>query len=321
MKNIGLLTSLLCLCAVPASANWQYPGDYPTSGYYTDDGSRFVLGFRAGASFGIASVNNDVGALDAAYYVNPDSGELIPQIVYENCTDCDGFDPVPSYVNIGDLPADSKFSSFSFTYGISAGWTIPNSPQWRMEIGWDHMAETEYNPTPLFAGNTELIGGAYNGTLAYIASGRAQSSVATDVFSVMAFYDFYDGLEKPLREFIPYIGFGVGYAASTTELQLYDLYGNLSSSPDLYAYGEPDGIGLLDFYKSEKDSSNVAGLLALGFSYGLDDGVFLDLGARVMYIPKITWALSNEDATSQRDWYSASNMIYANVMLGVRLEF
>ena len=65
----------------------------------------------------------------------------------------------------------------------------------------------------------------------------------------------------------------------------------------------------------------MAGVAALGISYGISDGLFLDLGARVTYVPKIKWALTNKDDTRQRDWFSAENVIYANFMLGLRFEF
>ena len=74
--------------------------------------------------------------------------------------------------------------------------------------------------------------------------------------------------------------------------------------------------------KSKNPSSvNIAVIGALGFSYGITEFTFLDVGARVMYIPSIKWELTNSDGSSHREWFSASNMIYTNFMVGLRFEF
>ena len=83
-----------------------------------------------------------------------------------------------------------------------------------------------------------LVGGDVSDVAIYVQSGSVQSTVSTDIISAMFFYDFFDGLYKPLREIIPYVGFGLGYADSKTIFNLSDLYGDLSSSVDLQNFGE-----------------------------------------------------------------------------------
>lgn len=321
-RIFGILPVLIALCGAPAYANWQYPGTYVGDGWYDDDGSRFVLSVRGGASFGFASIKNDIGALTSRYYVNPDDGVVWTEAYYESCLlnggNCDGF-IFAGEGNIGELSAAEDFSEFSFAAGASIGWTIPNRPQWRLELGWDHMTDMEYNQSPLFESRIALEGGALDSDT--ISSGSAQSKVSTDIISVMAFYDFYKGLQKPARTMIPYVGLGIGYADTKTTLNLSDLYGDLSTSIDLQNFGEPDEWGVLQFYKSEHSSSNVSALAAVGFSYGITETTFLDFGVRMMWVPKVKWTLTNADDTRERDWFSAENMIYTNVMLGLRFEF
>ncbi len=323
-KSLFCILSVLSIfSAAPASANWQYPGTYLGDGWYSDDGSRFVISARGGASFGFGSIKNEVGSLTTEYYINPGDGMVISAAYYDACVQgggCAGF----AYAGMGDL-ADVKpandFSEFSFAAGASLGWTIPNRPQWRIEVGWDHITEMEYNESPLFEGDLALTGGDVAGVVIMAQSGSAQSKVSTDIISAMAYYDFFDGLRKPLYKIIPYVGFGIGYADTETTLNLSDLYGDLSTSVDLQNFGEPDDYGVVQFYRSKTNSSNIAGVVAAGISYGVTENMFLDFGARVAYIPKIKWSLENKDDTRHRDWFSAENMIYANIMLGVRFEF
>lgn len=302
-------------------ANWQYPGTYVGDGVYTDDGSRFVISVRGGASMGFASIKNEMGALTAHYWT--DGVEPFSELLCggpEGCAAA-GYEYL-GYGNVGSLHAADDFSETAFAAGASIGWTIPNRPQWRLELGWDHIGEMEYNAAPLFRGDVTLVGGTMNGKKLAVESGAVQSDVKTDIISAMAFYDFFDGLQKPARTIIPYIGFGVGYADTETTLNLSDIYGDLSEDIDLWKYGTIDeSTGVINFYRSEKSNSNIAGVLAAGISYGITETTFLDLGARVMYVPKIKWALSNEDDSRHRDWFSAENMIYANIMLGLRFEF
>ncbi len=317
---IPLLSSLVAsACCMPAMANWEHYNDYSGS-WYDDDGARFIISIRGGGAFGNAKIQNDIGAYTVEYMYNPDT-QVLATLAYCEKVGCSGNFLYAGYSALGDLPAKEKFSQVSFAAGASLGWTIPNSPSWRMELGWDHIAKAEYNTSPLFTGNLPLQGGEVSGIEVSQESGSVQSNVTSDVFSAMVFYDFFDGMVKPLNKLIPYIGFGVGYADSATELQLADIYGDLSVIEDLGTYAEI-GEGLTyKFYKSTDNSTNIAGIGSVGISYGITDKVYLDAGIRVMYIPKIRWTLSNADGSKHRDWFSAKNMIYTNAMLGIRFEF
>ena len=320
---------LSCVAATPASANWQYPGTHLGDGWYEENGSRFTVSVRGGANYGFASIKNAVGPLGVEYYYNADNGVVISAAVYDACrrgeADCEGFSPDAfTYAGVGEtsaLPAAKNFSEYAFAAGASLGWTIPYHPQWRLELGWDHYAQAEYNAAPLYEGDLTLTGGDVDGVVIHVQSGAIQSKVTTDVIGVMAFYDFYEGLQKPLNKTIPYLGFGLGYADTKTVLNLIDPYGDLSTSVDLQNFGVRDEDGVLQFYRSENNSANIAISLAGGISYGITQTMFLDLGARVSYIPKIKWALENEDGTRTRDWISGENLIYASLMLGLRFEF
>ena len=318
MKIAGLLTVISCFCAGAANANWEYPGEYVNDGWYQDDGSRMVLSFRGGASLMNGSITNQIGSLTSGYYVSSVDGSVISDAYYDTlAVDVQADYDYAGLGNIGDLPAAQGISEFSVAAGVSIGWTLENSPQWRLEMGWDHISETEYNVAPLFDGNLTLE----SGTVVRATSSGVHSSINTDIISAMAFYDFFDGIQKPVRQFIPYIGFGMGYADIKTTLNLSDLYGDLSYDVDLQNYGELDDYNVLQFYTSEKNSSTIAGLLALGFSYGLDKNMFLDFGVRLTYVPEIKWGISNEDGTKTRDWFSAKDIMYTNIMMGLRFEF
>ena len=294
------LPILSCLVTLPAMANWQYDGVYVGDGWYEDDGSRFILSFRGGAAAGFGTIKNEVGALSAYYYVD-ESGAIIPETVCRaNGGDCSGYE-LAGYGDISTLPPTKDFESFSFAAGASVGWTLPGRPQWRFEGGWDHIMKSDFNASPLFEGVLELYGGSVSAI--ETPSSAIQSTVQTDVISAMAFYDFFDGIQKPLRTTIPYVGFGIGYADTTTVLNLTDPYGDLSADLDLRNFGTvgDDAYEVVSFYRSEYSNSNIAGLLAAGFSYGLTETMFVDFGARMTYIPKVKWVLTNEDGTRHRD--------------------
>ncbi len=299
MKKLTCLLSLVsCLCATGAMANWEYPGTYVGDGYYFDDGTRFVVGVRGGATYGMGSVKNAIGTLYEQYYDWNESGELI----------------AVGEADLGSLTPVDNLSGIAFVGGASIGVTLPGVPQWRLEAGWDHMSEIDYNVSPLFRGEITL----FDGATATLDSGYIQSSVATDVFSVMAYYDFFEGLCKPVGEFIPYIGFGVGYADSTTILNMTD-YSGYELVPEYGTVSETSEM--ITFYNSEYSSGNVAGVAALGLSYGLTEYTYLDLSARVTYIPSVKFMLANEDNSRHRDWFSVDSLIYVNAYLGLRFEF
>ncbi len=301
-----------------ASANWQYPMGGQRDSWHGDDGMRFVLSVRGGASMGRASIQNDIGGLTGNYMVNTTSGEIVTQAWYDLQDPTVQAQYAPAgYARLGDLPAANKYSEIAFAAGVSVGFTMPDTPQWRIELGFDHIAETDYNENPLFQGS--LI--TSEGYVVDAQSGGVQSTLASDIYSVMAFYDFFEGIQKPLKQMIPYIGVGAGYADTKTVLQLTDSYGDLSDVYELQAYGTVDSAGVIQFNKSDTRTSNLAPVVAAGFSYGVSDKMFLDVGARAMYLPKVKWQLSSADNELRRDWFSADKMLYINAMVGLRVEF
>ena len=317
-KSLFLLFA--ALCTTPSFANWQSKGYYIKDGYYSDDGSRFVVGLRGGVSFGHAKMKNDVGSLDAYYYMNQNTGEVISETAWKlagNPTDY-------VYAGTGDLsrlPVKKDFSKTAFTAGGSIGFTVPNYSQWRLELGYDYISETSYNQIPLFEGNLNLN----TGYVAHVSSTGVNATISTDVISVMAYYDFFEGNHKQLNTIIPYIGFGLGYASSQTTLKLSDIYGDLSTDSDLLNYGTLENDVIQFESPSDKSkyptSNNIALVGALGVSYGISEYTFLDFGARLMYVPTIKWELTNSDGTRHREWFSADNMLYTNITVGLRFEF
>ncbi|MCL1892131.1 MAG: hypothetical protein FWF97_02455 [Alphaproteobacteria bacterium] len=317
--------SVICaLCSMlwlaPAQANWEY---YAPGGYLGDDGSRITITARGGMAFGTGRVENDLGSLiPEPYWYDPDIGVFTESWCggYLPCLEA-GFIPI-GQINIGDLPAAKKFQPFSFAGGVAVGLTLPYSPQWRLEASWDRITRSDYNALPMFRGDVVST----EGYVLEVESTGVQSNVTTDVYSAMVYYDFFDGLYKPLKAFIPYLGFGLGYADSTTVLNLIDLYGDLSDQASMQDFGEDLGTGVLTFYTSKTSTNNVALSGAVGFSYGLAESIFLDLSFRLMWIPQIKWALNNEPVESvtgykTKDIFSAHNVFYGTAMVGVRFEF
>lgn len=322
MKKILLVLPMLIACAMSsnARANWEYDGVYVRDGYYQDDGRRFIILVRGGIAYGMAKIKNDIGTLTSEYYYNPNDGTIVSAAYYDACTTCTDF-VYAGIADIGELPIKKDYGEISFVGGAAIGWVLPWTPQWRFQVDWDYISESEYNTSPLLEGNVPLEGGDVSGLSVGIRSGGVQSTVTTNVFSAMAIRDFYDGWQKPLRKFIPYAGFGLGYADTDTVLNLSDLYGDLSTSVDLQNFGEMDDYNILQFYRAKKSSSNLAGVITLGISYGVSESFFLDSGFRFIYLPRVKWALSNVDGTRTRDWFRAENVIYSNFMFGFRWEF
>ena len=320
----SLLALLSVLCVTPAFAGWQNDGYYIDDSYYTENDTKFVIGFRGGLSWANAKIHNEIGNLYGYYYVDEYTGDVISAMAWEAAGSPEGYLSA-GYGDLSTLPAKENFSKWAFTAGANIGFTIPYHPNWRLEAAYDHIAETDYNHIPLFDGDLTVTGGDVEGTVR-VSSGGATSTVSTDVVSAMVYYDFFSGHRKSLNSFIPYIGLGVGYATSKTTLKLADIYGDLSTDSDLQNYGTPDTDGVIQFLPpSDKSkyptSENVAGVAALGVSYGITDYTFLDFGARVIYIPKITWNLVNTDGSQHREWFSAKNMLYSNFTVGLRFEF
>lgn len=321
MKKIFFVLPLIaCLGSNVARANWEYSGEGVRDGHYTDDGRRFIILVRGGVAYGIGKMHNDIGTLTSGYYYNPNDGAIVSESYYDTCTNCSDF-VYAGLADIGELPIKENYSEFSFTGGAAIGWVLPWTPQWRFQVDWDYISESEYNVSPLLDGTVPLTGGDISGLSVNVRSGGVQSTVTTNVISAMAIRDFYKGWQKPLRKIIPYAGFGLGYADTDTVLNLSDLYGDLSSSVDLQNFGEMDSFNILQFYSSKKSSSNLAGVLTLGLSYGISESFFLDCGFRFIYIPKIKYALSNSDGSRTRDWFHTQNVFYSNFLFGFRWEF
>ena len=321
MKNIlFVLPMVACLFSTAGHANWEYDGTYVRDGYYQDDGRRFIIVVRGGMSYGTGKMKNDIGTLTSEYYYNPNDGSIISASYYDTCTNCSDY-VYAGIADIGGLPINKNYNSFSYIGGMAIGWTLPITPHWRFQIDWDYIAESEYNASPLLKGEVPLTGGDVDGLSVNIRSGGVQSNITTNVLSTMAIRDFYEGWQKPLRKIVPYAGVGLGYADTDTVLNLSDLYGDLSTSVDLQNYGEMDDYGILQFYSSKKSSSNLAGVITFGVSYGISESFFLDAGFRFIYVPKIKWALSTSGGARSRDWFHSENMLFSNFVFGFRWEF
>ncbi len=323
MKRIRFVLPIICACLTSnavRAGGWEYAGEGVRDGYYQDDGRRFIILVRGGMAYGMGKMKNDIGTLTSEYYYNPNDGSIVSAAYYDTCTTCGDY-VYAGIADIGKLPIDKKYSAVSFTGGAAIGWVLPQTPQWRFQVDYDYISETEYNVSPLLSGRVPLSGGDVSNLSVDIRSGGVQSTVTTNVFSTMAIRDFYKGWQKPLRKVIPYAGFGLGYADTETVLNLSDLYGDLSSSVDLQNFGQMDDYNILQFYSAKKSSSNLAGVLTFGFSYGISESFFLDCGFRFLYLPKIKWSLSNSDGSRSRDWFHAESMIYSNFLFGFRWEF
>ena len=313
---------MMLVFANSAMAGWQYDGYYPNDGYYEDDGSRFIIGFNGGLSFAKSKIKNEMGALQATYFANIDSGLVISATAYDALDETEQSEWTD--IGVGDiskLPVKEDFSKLAFAAGAYVGFTVPNHNNWRIQAMYDHISETNYNQNPLFEGDLTLS----SGDVVHVYSTGAKSTITTDIVSAMAFYDFYEGASKQSNKFIPYIGLGVGYAVSKTTLKISDIFGDLSGDNDLLNYGKLENNVLVFDNPSDANkypsSENIAALGAIGFSYGINETTFFDLGARLIYVPKITWSVSNSDGTNHREWFAAENMLYTNIMAGIRFEF
>jgi len=320
-SGIGFFVLFACL-ATSANANWQYSGRYKRDAWDGDNGMRFVMSLRGGAALGKASIQNDIGGLTGYYMVDTSTGDVVSQVWWDRQdASVQALYDLQTYGQLGKLPASKDYKEMSVFVGFSAGLTLPDTPQWRIEFGVDHIAESDYNPNPLFEGDLDLL----YGYTVEAQSGGVQSTLSNDIYSVMAFHDFFDGLKKPMHEAIPYLGFGIGYADTKTVLQLTDSYGDLSSLYDLQNFGIVDANDVIQFHKAETHTSNIVPIIAGGFSYGFSDRMFLDVGVRAMYLNKIKWRLTNGETTASaerhRDWFSADKVIYVMGHAGLRIEF
>ena len=329
--KISIFSIVMLLCTSSAFAGWQHNGYYVNDGSYNDDGSRFVLSLRGGLSMGNAKLKNEMGSLYAMYYINKKTNDIVSELERQNeiyaglSTDAD-YEKAGSG-NLATLPIKENFKKTSFTAGASIGFTLPYHSQWRFEAGYDYIAETDYKQIPFLQGGLSVSGGDIGNEVIDVSSSGVKATISTDIISAMAFYDFYKGNVKPLNQIIPYVGLGAGYAVSKTTLNLSDIYGDLSNDADLLNYGTFDtATGAIVFDNpTDKNkypsSSNIAVIGALGLSYGIAESTFIDMNARIMYIPKVTWNLVNSDGSRHREWFTGENMVYTNFMVGLRFEF
>jgi hypothetical protein len=302
----------IALCALGARANWEYGGGYH------DDGERFTVSVRGGVAMPFAKMKNNLGGMLADYYTDG-AGNVYDSL---KCPggDCSSLTYI-GRVNLGDLPVAKKYDSFSWAGGASVGMTVAGNSGWRAELDWLHISESDYSANPLFAGDVEMTIGIVPQAVA-----GAQTTVSTDVISAMIYYDFFGGSAKPAETVIPYIGLGLGYATSTAALALSDNYGDLMNDLTICEnFGKQAGL-VCDYYASSTDTSGFSISGAVGFSYGIEEGVFLDIGARATFVPKIKWALNNSADTAaatvkEREIFSATNVVFTSVYAGVRFEF
>jgi hypothetical protein len=276
------------------------------------------MSFKGGMAMpASAKMKNEMGAVIVGYYT--DDSQLY---IDDDTCGGSGICNFVGLVNLGDLPVSKKFNSLSFAGGASAGIVIGGAPNIRVELDWLHISESNYNASPLFAGDVVMSVGTLSNNVA-----AARTTSVTDTVSAMFYYDFFSGARKPVGTMIPYVGAGFGYASSTTVLELADIYGDLSGDIWFADFGtQAQGVPVIDFYTSETETNNFSLSAAAGFAYGLDEGVFFDIGARATFIPKVVWALNNSSnaaATTykERDVFSANDVLYISVYAGVRFEF
>ncbi|MDR2769850.1 MAG: hypothetical protein LBB08_00185 [Rickettsiales bacterium] len=292
-------------------ANWEH-------GTYGDDGGRFTFSVRGGVAMPFASMANDLGSFNVAYWTDG-------AYYYTGDSCAGGVCDYIGTVDMGQLGVAKKYDSITWAGGAGIGMVVGGNPQWRMELDWLHIAESEFSASPIFRG----MAGTISGTEEF-GAGSAYSKVSTDIVSAMAYYDFFDGAAKNVGSATPYIGFGIGYASSAAVLALSDSFGDLSTSLVLDGLGNQVQVGnatIIDFYTSETQTNNFALSAALGLSIAIDGGTFFDLGARASYVPRIKWALNNNAGTDSDKTYkehaifSAENVIFAAVYAGLRFEF
>jgi hypothetical protein len=312
MKRLPAASLLVSLVLSPLAANWEYGGGY--RGY---DG-RLVVSFKGGAAIPFASMKNDLGNVIVDYWA--DGSNKV------GLDDGGGANTPLGIGDLGTLPVAKKYDSISWAGGASVGMVLDGGPNVRMELDWLHVAEADYDANPLLSGDFELsaYGTAWNDTAV------AKSVVSTDIISAMIYYDFFNGSRRPSNTMIPYVGVGLGYASSTAVLRLSDPTGELSYDLGMQGIGDCQTAGgtltMCDFYSSETRTSNFAVSGALGVAYGMGEGMFLDIGGRVSYVPKIKWGLNNSaevgaDVSKERDVFSANDILFMNIYVGLRFEF
>lgn len=305
MKKI-LIPFLVFLVTAPAAyANWE-----PRP--FRDDGSRFIISVRAGLANPFANMQNDLGMMNVPWCIGPGGNTLVA---------CDAtYTDVAGIVNYGGLGVNAQYNEVSFAFGAAIGFALPNRSNVRLELDWLRIAESGFSANPLFSGTFSTDLGP-----AYMPVAGARATVTSDIVSAFVYYDFFEGNIRPTEGFIPYIGFGLGFASSQSILMLGDTYGDLSGDLSFGIFGEQQG-NVFEFFTSETNNNNYALSFAIGFAYGLGDGIYFDVGARASYIPRIRFALNNAAADNpnfyrERDIFSANDIIFLTAYAGLRFEF
>jgi len=286
-------------CALGVRADWEY-GDRDH-----DDGGRFTVSFRGGVS------------LSAAAAMKNDLGDMLVPYCYYYPEECDGYryDDTLGFSNIGAVPPTKKYEATSWMGGVAVGMVVPDSPNLRLELDWLHTGKSSYNSLPLFGDDENMV-----------AAARMTST--TDAISAMIYFDMVGGAARAEKKTIPYFGIGLGYAISSTVLSMHDEWGELATNTDMQNYGDCsviDEMTICDFYVSETETGNFALTGALGAAFWLGEGMYLDIGARATYIPKIRWSLNDRSGDGtvvrERDIISANDAILASFYAGLRFEF
>ncbi|MDR2685900.1 MAG: hypothetical protein LBB23_03975 [Rickettsiales bacterium] len=325
-----MLGALVALGATNANANWSYLQD-------KDDGARFYISVKGGLAQSFGGKTQDAMG-DMIYLFYPPE-DLIPAGTYaavlmteKECREygnslvsngglaASGCYPL-GYVPLGDIT--KQFEVRTLSTNLAAGFVLPNSPQVRMELSWDHLSESRYDTSPLFTGvEGEFI--IWDGTndpdivpAVVPYSGSIASSVSSDIVMMMMYYDFFDGMSKPQKTIIPYIGAGFGLATSQVQMTLGDSNGVFYETGSFDPYFDSTN----GFPPSSSSSQGLAVAGALGFSYGLVEHAFMDVGVKAIYANKINWTLINTDNGMEKNIISAGPMIYGIFNIGFRFEF
>ena len=69
-RVLYIIAGLIAAHSGAAFANWQYSGEYTYNPSYYDDGGRTVISLRAGATYAMSRMKNDVGAVVYSYCIN-----------------------------------------------------------------------------------------------------------------------------------------------------------------------------------------------------------------------------------------------------------
>ncbi|MDR0449041.1 MAG: hypothetical protein LBG89_01085 [Rickettsiales bacterium] len=312
-KPTGFLAAAaIAFFASTANANWSRISD-------ADDGGRFYFAVRGGAAFGIGGyMENKLGSVSSSglFLYCPD-GVCTDYISTEDMINTS--DPDYEFIGVvplGGLPVSEKFSVMTWNTNIGVGVVLPGMPGTRIEGSWDRISEVSYNASPFVAGETLT---SENVPISVMDTGAITSGVQTDIFMMMAYFDFFQGRQKPARQAIPYIGLGLGYAQSRTSMSLIDSNGTLEDTGAFADFVDQSTGG---FYFSENYSNGLAAGAAFGISYGINQFAFLDFGAKVIMANKVEWNMTNPNTGMEKAVVATSSpVIYGMVLAGFRFEF